>query len=224
MTIKKAKLGPDNNYIYIYISLSLSLILCREMGEKWPQNWEECQKHRSRLGFSDHCPIFRRFFSHFSGSPKIHVSAILGWRPEMALHQPNGITSLVLLRLLLLLRLQQHKAPATVLPWRSGAAGLWLALSDCWAKAKFTHERVVSACCIISKLPLWETIFLPLLMLTRCAAALVKTSNRNDFTRKCQRSPQNYYQYWHEVLYNFWLSALWRYFSGSDIDQRSFPQ
>ena len=43
---------------------------------------------------------------------------------------------------------------------------------------------------------LWETDLLPLLVLTRRGAAPVKTSTGNNFPRKYQRIPRNYYQYW----------------------------
>ena len=42
----------------------------------------------------------------------------------------------------------------------------------------------------------WETDFLPLLVLTRRGAAPAKTSTGNNFPRKYQRIPRNYYRYW----------------------------
>ena len=50
---------------------------------------------------------------------------------------------------------------------------------------------------------IWETIFLPLLVLTRQGAAPVKTSTGNDFPREYQRTPRKYYQHWCEIFVKY---------------------
>ena len=47
-----------------------------------------------------------------------------------------------------------------------------------------------------SDLRMWETDVLPLLVLAGRGAVPVKISTGNNFPRKYQRVPQNYYKYW----------------------------
>ena len=46
----------------------------------------------------------------------------------------------------------------------------------------------------------WETDFLPLLVLMRRGAVPVKVSTGNDFQRKHQRIPRDFYQCWCSIL------------------------
>ena len=57
-----------------------------------------------------------------------------------------------------------------------------------------------------TKLPFWETDFLPLLVLARWGVVPVKISLVIIFLRKYQRITQNYYQYW--CLFFGEISAL----------------
>ena len=57
----------------------------------------------------------------------------------------------------------------------------------------WTQQKTVTS---LHGLLLWETDFLPLLVLARRGAAPVRISTGNNFPRKYPRNPLNYYQYW----------------------------